>query len=399
MRRFGSTAKFKFKSRVAKRLKTAVLLFVVTLPSTLSPLPFLHAAAGKSGGDFLRIVQSPRSVGMGESGVGLYGELLGALALNPAALALTDYRNLAFAYNIWIEDVSIQQAAYAHPLQAAGALAASVSRLGMNSIAGYNNSGAYTGAVDAGDLAVSVNYARRLTGPWQDMRLGLFAGAGLKYARESLDDAAASARLLDAGALWRSKVKGGILGLGLSAQSMGGKFKFDEQSDPAPRIIRVGAGYTVIAAGDLLSFALDIKKPIDSGAVYACGAEYFIRDTMALRAGYISGMDMGGGLRLGVGVNIRLIQFDYALAGYGKFGSVHRFSLSYKFGKPVVVTPHISPQQEQARWKVERARGFMRENRYYEAILELNGALDLDPGSIEALGLMKKAGDLVDTER
>jgi len=360
----------------------------------------VYAAAGKSGGDFLRIVQSPRVVGMGESGAGLHGDLLGALALNPAALTLTGYRELAFAYNIWIEEVSVQQAAYAHPLPAAkGVLAASVSRLGMDSIAGYNNSGGYTGAVDAGDLAVSVNYARRLRGPWQDLRLGLFTGVGLKYARESLDDVSASARLFDVGALWRSKFKGGVLGLGLSAQSLGGKFKFDTQSDPAPRIIRGGAAYTVIAAGDPLSFAIDFKQPNDSGMVYAGGAEYLIKNIIALRAGYVSGMDMGGGLRLGAGVNIRLIQFDYALAGYGKFGSVHRFSLSHKFGKPVEVTPHSSPEQEQARWKVERARGFMRENRYYEAILQLNGALDLDPGSLEALGLMKKARNLVDTER
>ena len=133
-------------------------------------------------------------------------------------------------------------------------------------------------------------------------------------------------------------------------------------------------------------------------ATFGNAAELIIA-IVALRAGYISGTDMGGGLRLGVGVDIRLIEFDYALSGYGKFGSVHRFSLSYKFGKPVEVTPHSSPEQEQARWKVERARGFMRENRYYEAILELNGALEIDPGSIEALDLMKKARNLVDTER
>ncbi len=384
------------KSRVAGFL---ALLIAAACCAALTA-PAAHAAAGESGGAFLRIVQSPRAVGMGEAGAGLHGDLLGALALNPAALALADYRELAFAYNLWIEDVSIQQAAYAHPLPSRkGALALSFSRLGMDSIDGYNNSGAYTGSVDAGDLAVSLNYARRLYGPWQDMRLGLFAGAGLKYARESLDDVSASAQLFDAGLLWRTKFGGGVAGLGLSAQSLGGGFKFDQQTDDAPRVIRVAGAYTAIVAGDPLSFALDLRQPNDSGLGYSAGAEYFIKKVVALRAGYISGTDMGGGLRLGVGVDIRLIEFDYALSGYGKFGSVHRFSLSYKFGKPVEVTPHSSPEQEQARWKVERARGFMRENRYYEAILELNGALEIDPGSIEALDLMKKARNLVDTER
>lgn len=360
----------------------------------------LHAAPGASGGSFLRIVQSPRAVAMGEAGTALHGDLLGSLALNPASLSLTDHRELAFAYNLWIEDVSIQQAAYAHPLPAKkSVLTGSLVRLGMDSIAGYNNSGAYTGNVDAGDLALSVHYARRLSGPWQDMRLGLFAGAGLKYARETLDDVSASAKLFDLGLLWRSKLGTGIFGLGVSAQSLGSGFKFDQETDPAPRVIRAGAAYSVLSAGDPLSFVADIRKPDDVDMSFSLGCEYTIRKLVALRAGYISGTDMGGGLRLGGGVNIKQMQVDYALSGYGKFGSAHRISLSYKFGKPVEVTPHKSPEQEQAHWKVERAREFVRENRYYEAILELNGALELDPGSIEALELMKKSRNLVDTER
>lgn len=385
------------KNRAGGRL--AVLFFAATISYILYPTP-CFSAPGESGGAFLRIVQSPRAVAMGEAGAALPGDLLGAFALNPASLALTNYREFAFAYNFWIEDVSIQQAGYAYPLPARkGVLAASLVRLGMDSIAGYNNSGAYTGGVDAGDLVFSLYYARRLSGPWQDMRLGLFAGAGLKYARETLDDVSAGARLLDLGVLWRAKLKGGILGLGLSAQSLGSGFKFDSQTDPAPRIIRAAAAYTAITAGDPLSFVADIRRPVDGDTSFSLGGEYSIRRMVTLRAGYVSGIDVGGGLRMGGGVNIKLIQLDYALSGCGKFGSVHRFSLSYKFGKPVEVTPHISPEQEQARWKTERARGFIRENRYYEAILELNGALDLDPGSIEALELMKKARNLVDTER
>ena len=397
MRKSTERAALQLKSPAVKGLRLSILFFIAVLSQ--GPLSFLYAAPGKSGGDFLRIVQSPRAVGMGESGVGLQGDLLGALALNPAALALTEYREVAFTYNMWIEDISIQQAAYAHPLPAVkGVVAGSVSRLGMSSIPGYNNNGGATGNVDAGDIAFSANYALRLRGPWQDMRLGLFAGAGLKYARESLDTVSASAKLMDLGVLWLSKVKSGVLGLGLSAQSVGSGFKFDKERDPAPRVIRAGASYTVLAAGDPLTFTLEMKNPNDSSLVYGGGAEYFIKKVIALRAGYVSGTDMGGGLRLGGGVNIRLIQFDYALAGYGKFGSAHRFSLSYKFGKPVEVTPHSSPEQQQARWKIERARDFMKENRYYEAILELNGALDLDPGSTQALELMKKARTLVDTE-
>jgi len=117
-----------------------------------------RGGAGRSGGEFLRIIQSPRVVAMGEAGAGLYGDLLGAAAMNPAALARTGYREAAFSYNSWLEGISLQQAAYAHPLGGnKGVLGGSVSMLSMPSIAGFDNSGASAGRVEAGDIAVAFN--------------------------------------------------------------------------------------------------------------------------------------------------------------------------------------------------------------------------------------------------
>ena len=360
----------------------------------------LFAAAGRSGGEFLRIVASPRAVAMGESGTGLYGDLLGALSLNPAALARTGYREAAFTYNSWLEGITAQQAAYAHPLGGKnGVLAGSLSMLSMDSIEGYNSTGGYEGKVNAGDMAIGLNYAVRLTGPWADRRLGLFSGIGIKYAREKLDTVSANTELLDAGLLWVLKVQDGTLGLGAAVQSLGSGFKFDSGRDASPEVLRAGAAYIILAAGDPLSVALDVKKPNDSGAVFSGGAEYLLKRIFALRAGYISDADLGSGLRFGGGVVLKLLQFDYALSNYGKFGSAHRFSLSYKFGKPVEITNHISPDQERSRWKTGRAREFMKDSRYYEAVLELNDALGLDPGNAEALVLMRRARSLMETAK
>ncbi len=365
----------------------------------LFPAPSL-AGAGKSGGEFMRIVQSPRAVAMGESGAGAYGDLLGALALNPAALARTGYKEAAFTYNSWLEGITSQQAAYAHPLpDGKGVLAGSLYWLSVPSIDGYNNAGAPSGSVDAGDMALGASYAVRLGGPWEDRRSGIFAGASLKYARETLASVSAGAALIDAGALWLSRVGGGVLGLGLSAQSLGGGFKFDSVIDPAPSVYRAGASYIIVVAGDPVTFNLDWKKPWDSGSSVRAGAEYQFWRILALRAGYISGEDLGGGLRLGGGVTIKTMQFDYALSSYGKFGAAHRFSLSYKFDKPVEVTKYLTREQEQARQKTERARIMIKESRYYEAVQELNGALTLDPGNKESLELMRKARGLVEVSK
>ncbi len=360
----------------------------------------LSAAAGASGGEFLRIVQSPRAVAMGESGAGLYGDLLGALALNPAALARTGYSEAAFTYNSWLEGIAVQQAAYAQPLGGnKGVLAGSVSMLNMESIEGYNDDATPAGKVSAGDMAVSLTYAVRLKGPWQDRRLGLFSGVAIKYAREKLDTVSADIKIFDAGLLWLSRVKDGTLGLGAAVQSLGNGFKFDSQRDSSPAVFRAGASYIILAAGDPLSFALDMKKNNDAGAIFSGGVEYQLKRVVALRTGYISDADLGSGLRFGGGVVLKLMQFDYALSNFGKFGSAHRFSLSYRFGKPVDVTPHLSPDQEKARWKTERAREFMKERRYYEAVLELNDALRLDPGCGEALELMRRSRRLMETSK
>lgn len=63
------------------------------------------------------------------------------------------------------------------------------------------------------------------------------------------------------------------------------------------------------------------------------------------------------------------------------------------------VTPHLSPAEEQARSKTGRARDLMKEGRYYEAVLELNEALRLDPGYAAALELMRKARGLVEVSK
>ena len=358
------------------------------------------AGAGESGGDFLRILHSPRAVAMGESGAGLYGDLLGALSLNQASLARTGYSEAAFAYNSWLEGVTAQQAAFAQPLGGRrGVAAVSVSMLGMPGISGYDNSGAPAGRVDAGDLSAAAHYAVRLSGPWRDRRVGLFAGAALKYARQTLDSVSASAMLLDAGLLWVADLPWGTLGAGASAQSLGGGFKFDSDSDPAPSVTRAGLSFITLAAGDPLTFSADVSKPSDSGSVLSGGVEYQLRRLVSLRAGYVSGSDLGGGLRFGGGVAVKSLQFDYAVSSYGKFGSAHRFSLSYKFGKPVDMTPHLSPAQEKAKWKIEQARLLMRDSRYYEAVVQLGEALELDPGDPEALELLRRVRGLVEVSK
>lgn len=394
MDKAGRAATAATASKRRRPLLAVFSLALACLPAAVSADP------GSSGGNFIRIIQSPRAAAMGEAGAGLYGDLLGSLALNPAALARTGYKEVSLAHNSWLEGISEQGLAYAHPLTGAGVLAVSASSTKTGDIDAYDNSDTYAGTVDAGSLVAGLHYADKIAGSRRNRRFGLFAGGGVKYARETLATVTAETFLFDAGLLSISRLgRDGALGLGFSAQSLGRGYRFDSSRDPAPTVLRAGAGLITLVAGDPLSFALDIVRPNDEDAYLAAGAELMLKRVVVWRAGWRSGSGAGNGLRFGVGFLLKLVQLDYSLASYGDFGAVHRFGLSYKFGKPMEISPYLNLEQEQAAARLERAKRLMSENRFYESVLELNETLKLDPNLKEALDLMKKARLGMETER
>ncbi|MDD2773941.1 MAG: PorV/PorQ family protein [Elusimicrobiales bacterium] len=364
----------------------------------LAPLCPLFAAPGSVSGYSLRIIQSPRLAGMGEVGAGMYGELLGATETNPAALNEQFYKEAALTYSSWLEGITLQKFAYVHPLGEPGALALVGSMLQVKPFAGYDNFGNSAGDVTSSDAMFAAVYSKRLKGPWDDRRRGLFAGASLKYARETIETASASSILFDAGLLSVSRLGPGLLGLGVSAVSLGSGYKFDVEKDKAPTAYRAGASYQIMLWGDPLTVAADVIKPVENVSHYAAGMELVLWHSFAWRMGYLSGQDVGNGIRFGAGFNLKVVQIDYALASFGDFGLTHRMAVSVKFGKPIEITPHLTPAEEQARWRYGRAKELIAEKRYYDAILELDESLKLDPNFKDAVLLMGKARNLMETQ-
>ena len=300
-------------------------------------------AAGVAGADFLKIVTSPRAVGMGESGAGVCDDVLTAMALNTACLSRLAYSEVAFTYNKWFEGVSMQHVAFAYPTARSGAFAFSGTMLDVASFAGYDNSGTSAGDVTARDLAFQAAYGRRLFGPPQDRRFGLFAGAGLKRVESRLETAKASALMWDAGLLYAGRLGPGVGGVGASAQSLGQGLKFDTGRDSPPTVYRLGLGYTLPAFGDPLTCALDLKKPIDDSLSFGFGMEYVVKRVLAWRLGFAPEKDLGGGFRFGVGFNLKVVSVEYALSPAGDFGVTHLIGLSARFGQPVERLPVLTP--------------------------------------------------------
>ena len=62
-----------------------------------------------------------------------------------------------------------------------------------------------------------------------------------------------------------------------------------------------------------------------------------------------------------------------------------------RFGEPVETSRHITREEEQAEWHYQRARKLFETGRFYESILELDQALQLNAHHKDALTLMRRA--------
>jgi len=107
------------------------------------------------------------------------------------------------------------------------------------------------------------------------------------------------------------------------AQNLGSKLG----ADPLPLTFKLG----VAARLKHLTLALDIAKPQDNEIYYCLGAEWWLRNALALRAGYKTNQDAGEGITAGIGLKVGKMSLDYAYVPYGELGNTHRISWKMKF--------------------------------------------------------------------
>lgn len=221
----------------------------------------------------------------------------------------------------------------------------------------------------------------------------LNVGADLKGIRETLDAVSAQTFAADLGAI--AYYRPGTAGrssqewrLGLAAKNLGPGLKHDRDRSDLPSSYQLGLAWRGFPKGDSLTFSIDQVLSREEPFYIAAGAEYVVLRTLALRLGHRTGQDIGLGFRAGVGFNLKVFDLDYAFAGFGDLGLMHRVGFSIRLGGPVETTP---PEERALDAVLRKAARLMRERRYYEAILEYDKAFEIDPGNRQALEGMKSA--------
>ena len=266
----------------------------------------------------LKIPVGPRVVATGEVAAGYVNDA-SALFYNPAGLANVPTFSALFAHNQWLLDMNQEYVAGVYGSEGMGKFGLALDYWGSGSIQGINIRGetipGYT--VSAADWSLDLGYARSFS----DFSVGL----GLKLIREQNESLSTSAVALDAGAMYKTPLKG--LQAGVSVANLGTKAKLFEESYGLPLEGRLGWRYDVSIIGIMQDFILSgTEKP-----GIAAGLECRPVQMLAIRAGYRTGSDYDGfsGLRAGLGVSWHGIGIDYAYAPYGKLGASHRISISY----------------------------------------------------------------------
>jgi len=271
---------------------------------------------------FLRIGAGGRAAGMGEAAVAVVDDPTAAY-WNPAGLVASDHSAAVFSYHRWIQDVAGQFAAGNFRWQRS-AVALHYLGLNMDDIELRTSPSANPiGTFGAHDVALGISYAR-------DFGAGLRLGGTLKYLWESIFEETSHGWAVDVGAQKPNLFPG--LSLGAVLKDLGKMTALRVEAPALPSRIRVGAAYDLPQSWiPKLTLAADAEMPFQGDGTGHVGVEVRPVKSLALRAGYITGIDSRGATA-GFGLDWARFHINY---GYSPFqedlGDGHRFSIGLDF--------------------------------------------------------------------
>ena len=196
---------------------------------------------------------------------------------------------------------------------------------GDGSIEGRDASNNPTGSFNASSFAVGAQLAQRF---------GDHAaiGVGAKLVDEKLADVTGMGMTFDFG----GQIHAGGFGLGASATNVGGQMRYSDAVYAFPTSYGGGVSYSLPSG---LSVAMDADFPKSYYGDVRFGAEWRIKDMLALRGGYRHEMSSNGvddglsGPTFGIGAGYQGLWFDYGYLISGVTGgSEQRLAISFHPG-------------------------------------------------------------------
>ncbi|MEA3307474.1 MAG: PorV/PorQ family protein [Elusimicrobiota bacterium] len=356
---------------------SVALLFLISLPYTLSPTPLNASSPGTVAGQFLKTDISPRALGMGGSFVAVADGIYN-VTYNPAGMGQLYLPEVSAMHLSGFSDTKTQFVAIGAPLPFLG-----LSGIGKPGIAfsalfesdgdfvfrsiDPNNGSIYTKKMEAEkNTVLSLSYGEKVFDEDVNIEgynaaITQYMGLSVKYLKSRLlDTYSAASFLFDAGYLITETNIG--LSLGASISNMGGKLKYVSKEESLPTILRLGASYFKPTLKDqtlLFSLEGDIYTNEKLKAL-KFGLEYHFQKVFNLRMGY-KAMTENNGLTMGVGFFHEGIELDFGMSVSNDVFNTSQISLTYKFRnfkgyKPAKKREYYAPQKKRKPKKPRKKR-------------------------------------------
>ena len=305
---------------------------------------------GTTAAQFLKIGVDARATAMGNAFTAMNGDLSN-IYWNPAGLAYLDGIQAMFVNSPWIAETNFNYLAIAFNYPGIGTLGFSLTSLTVpEDIVRTVEEPEGTGErFEAGDLAVTLTYSRRLTD---------------KFSQQTIWHSRAQAIAADLGALFVTPFRD--IRIGASLSNFGNSLKMDgrdmiisvdpdKQNEgnvefvnalyetepfPLPLIFRVGiAGELLKKDKTRVSFGLDALHQNDNTESINAGLEFAYAETFFLRGGYATifrgeteeGMTLGGGIYYKLGKSNTKLKLDYSYTDFGRFDFIQRLTVGLRF--------------------------------------------------------------------
>lgn len=290
--------------------KTLLRVLIIGILILTPSLTSYANGPGTTTANFLKIGVGARATAMGEAFTALANDGT-SLYWNPAGLIQMEKTELSATYNLWFQDIRQGYLGFGFP-SLGGIVGLGANYVDMGEIEGRDEEGNPTENFRASDVHLFLGYAVR----FKKIALGLTAG----WVQDTIKDDVKTAFLGNIGLLYPLSEQ---LTLGAVVQNLGTQLG----NDSLPLTLKMG----IALSRETLTLAADIAKPQDNDVYWCLGAEWWIQDTIALRAGYKTNQDIGPGWSAGLGFIFQRTRLDYAYVPYGDLGDTHRISLGMNF--------------------------------------------------------------------
>jgi len=263
---------------------------------------------------------SARSMGLGNAGVAARIDSFSGY-YNPALLAKIERKEIGvFQSNLW-ENTNYSFLSYVHPLLQKGCFGFYLLQLKNGGAVKTDESNIVSGTFDFNQMAVGLNYGK-------DISSLLSWGLSLKTLNSTLDRYSQTFITFDTGFYYKIN---SYLNSGANFQNII-SYTSSDTDDTLPMILKIGFEGKIIP--EKINVFFDITNNIFKGKMfdfYSLGFELQPLKILYLRIGKNNNEITGG---FGI-EKTELLNFDYAISLHNEFGSSHKISLNFKFGKPV----------------------------------------------------------------